>query len=217
MLELTCFTCTMTENTRAELERLLQLRNEHPDQASTIDAEIYATFAQTHSILVLDLSGFSRLTIRYSIIHFLAMVRRLCAIAQPLIQQHQGRVVKQEADNLYAVFPDVDAAIAAAIDILKGLAAVNTTLPDSQDLYACIGIGYGEVLMIEGRDMYGSEMNLASKLGEDLARPGEILVTEVAYQQMEDPSCHTWEKLEFSVSGMSLDTYKVVLPVPLLG
>ena len=37
----------------------------------------------------------------------------------------------------------------------------------------------GEVLDL-GRDVFGLEVNLASKLGEDVARPGEVLFTEAA-------------------------------------
>jgi adenylate cyclase len=203
-----------SQNTRAELNRLLQLRNEHPEKAVEIDAQIHQTFLQSHAVMVLDMSGFSRLTIRHSIIHFLAMLRRLCAIALPIVEQYQGSLVKQEADNIFAVFPTVEAAIEAAIDILKSLDAINTGLPDSQDLHVSLGIGYGELLMIEGKDVFGSEMNLACKLGEDLARAGEILLTEAAYHQLNQPD-RSWEKLEFSISGLELTTYKVLFPQPL--
>jgi class 3 adenylate cyclase len=196
-----------SSNTRAEVDRLLQTRNEHPEKAAEIDAAIHRTFSQTHAVLVLDMSGFSRLTVRYGIIHFLAMMHRLHVIALPLINQHQGKLIKQEADNLFAVFPTVALAVEAAVDLLKTLAAVNTGLPDSLDLFASIGIGYGEVLMVEDSDMYGSEMNLASKLGEDLARSGEILLTEAAFAQI-DPVSDRWEELEFSVSGLQLITHK---------
>jgi adenylate cyclase len=194
-------------NTRAELNRLLQIRNEHPERAAEIDDTIRITFSQIHAIFVLDMSGFSRLTVRYGILHFLAMVHRLWVIAQPIIKQHQGKLIKQEADNIFAVFPNVALAVDAAVDLLKTLVAVNTGLPDSLDLFVSIGIGYGEVLMVEDSDLYGNEMNLASKLGEDLARAGEILLTEEAFAQVE-PTTGRWEKLEFSVSGLQLMTHK---------
>lgn len=196
------------QNTKAELHRLLQLRNEHPEKIADIDAQIHTIFAETHAILVLDMSGFSRLTIRYGITHFLAMIHRLSAIATPLVKQYQGTVVKQEADNLFAIFPTVEAAVSAAVDILKSLRAVNSGLPDFMDLYASIGIGYGEVLLVAGEDLYGNEMNLASKLGEDLARSNEILLTETAFQQLQSA---TWacEAIELSVSGLELTAYQV--------
>jgi len=150
----------MKTNNRANLESLLQERNEHPERMAEIDAKINETFRQNYAILVMDMSGFSRTTVRYGIIHFLAMIHRMHGIVKPIISECGGTVVKEEADNIFAVFPDVKSAVEAAIDSLKQTAAVNTTLPPEMDIYLCIGIGCGDVLMLEGEDMYGAEFNL---------------------------------------------------------
>jgi adenylate cyclase len=194
-------------NTRAELQRLLQERIEHPESATAIDAQIRTVFEQDCAILVLDLSGFSRLTIRRGIVHFLAMVHRMTIISTPIVQSHGGRVVKQEADNLFVAFEQVEAAIATAIDLFKAFEIVNLGLPDEQDLHACIGIGYGKTLIIGNEDLYGSEMNLACKLGEDLAKRGELLLTAAAFAQIE-PDSDRWEAEEFSISGVELTGHR---------
>ena len=49
---------------RRELERLLALRNEHPERLGDIDRQIHEAFAETHAVMVLDMCGFSRLTAR---------------------------------------------------------------------------------------------------------------------------------------------------------
>ncbi|MBM0742991.1 adenylate/guanylate cyclase domain-containing protein [Phormidium sp. CLA17] len=197
----------MTDSNHLRLHQLLQERIEHPEREEEVDRLIHQIFDQDCAILVLDLSGFSRLTIRHGIIHFLAMVHRMTAIADPIVTHHKGQVIKQEADNLFAVFPEVTMAVNAAIDILKGFAAVNTGLPDDKDLHASIGIGYGTTLVIGDSDLYGSEMNLASKLGEDIARQNEILLTENSYKQLSNASALTWEPLSFSISGLELVSY----------
>ena len=199
----------MKTNNRAYLEKLLQERNERPERMAEIDAKINAAFRQEHTILVMDMSGFSRTTVRYGIIHFLAMIHRMHGIVKPIIAECGGIVVKEEADNIFAVFPNVKSAVEAAIDSLKQTAAVNTTLPPEMDIYLCIGIGCGDVLMLEGEDMYGSEFNLASKLGEDLAERGEILLTAAAYEKLTDDK-QDWEKIELSISGLDLVAYKRV-------
>ncbi len=56
------------------------------------------------------------------------------------------------------------------------LGRLNRGKPASERLAFSFGIGFGEVLELE-RDLLGLELNLASKLGEDRARPGEILLT----------------------------------------
>ncbi len=191
-----------------EFDRLLQTRNDQPERLAEIDQHIHDIFSHTCAIFVLDMAGFSRLTLRCGILHFLGMIRRMSVISEPIVVQFGGRVIKQEADNLFAVFPDVVSAIEASFSILKDLSAANTGLPDDQDIYAGIGIGYGEVLVVGDDDIYGSEMNLACKLGEDLARRGEILLTEAAYQEVHHHP-GLWEPLELSVSGVDLAAHRV--------
>lgn len=195
------------KNTRLELHRLLHERIQHPEKTAEIDRQIHQIFDQDCAILVLDLSGFSRLTIRHGIVHFLTMVHRMTAIATPIVQQHQGRVVKQEADNLFATFADVKPAVETALAIFEAFATVNIDLPNDQDLYAAIGIGYGTTLVVGDDDLFGNEMNLASKMGEDLARQGEILLTEAAYRQLET-SAELWEPLPLVISGLEVMAYK---------
>jgi class 3 adenylate cyclase len=211
----------MRTKTRKELSAFLQERNEHPERAAEIDASIRELFAETRAIMVLDMSSFSRLTIKYGIIHFLAMVHRMNAVSAPVIEEYDGEVIKLEADNVFAVFPDVGPALDASVDILKRLAATNTMLPEETDLYACFGIGYGEVLIVggqdmivEGKDVYGSEANLAFKLGEDLARCGEILLTEAAFQRVKDEG-RELEQVLMSISGLELVVYKLKSKGPL--
>ena len=168
----------------AELWRLLDARNEHPESLGEIDGEIWRRFGRTRAVLVLDMCGFSRLTMRYGITHFLAMIRRLVTIVRPVIADAGGQIVKTEADNVYATFDDVPQALAAARAIQGSLAAANTFLPEDWDLHAAIGIGYGPLLLIGDHDLYGSEMNVASKLGEDVAGRGEVLLSVGAHERI---------------------------------
>src|SRR6185295_20329660 len=82
----------------SELAELLDARNEHPESLADIDADIWRRFGRTQAVLVLDMCGFSRLTMRYGVTHFLAMIRRLNNIVRPVIAQGGGHVVKTEAD-----------------------------------------------------------------------------------------------------------------------
>jgi adenylate cyclase len=192
----------------AELARLLDARNEHPESLAEIDELIWQRFGRTQAILVLDMCGFSRLTMRYGITHFLAMIRRLGLLVRPVVAARGGRVVKAEADNLFAVFDDVPGALAAARAIQERLAAANVFLPDDWDLHAGIGIGYGPVLLVGDGDLFGSEMNIASKLGEDVAGRGDILLSAEARAQLPAPDV-SLEELALELSGLALRAFKV--------
>jgi adenylate cyclase len=168
---------------RRTLERLLDRRNEHPEQLAEVDAQIRARFERTHAMLVLDMCGFSRLTMKHGIIHYLALIRRMQRVVLPLLRAEGGTVLKTEADNVFAIFADVPPALRAAQAISAELTLQNRGLPEDWDVHVGIGIGYGPMLMVGDHDAFGNEMNLASKLGEDLADAGDVFLTEAAYQR----------------------------------
>ncbi|MBD0327476.1 MAG: adenylate/guanylate cyclase domain-containing protein [Pyrinomonadaceae bacterium] len=190
------------------MAELLQERNEYPERAAQIDARIREAFSETHAIMVMDMSGFSRLTIAHGIMHFLAMIHRMQQVVAPAVKEYGGEIIKWEADNVFAIFAEVEKAVEAAFDIMKRFSAANTMLPDEMDMYAKFGIGYGETLIIERQDLYGAEVNLASKLGEDLAQRDEILLTEAAFARV-DASARKYVEMRMSISGLELVVHKV--------
>ena len=193
---------------RDELRRLLHERNEHPELLTEIDRAIRDRFTRTLAVLVLDMSGFSRLTHRYGIVHFLAMIQRMQELVLPVLEAHRhgGRVLKLEADNVYAVFPDAPLALDAAVEIQRKLAAANQVLPSDWDIHVSIGIGYGDVLAVGDDEVYGHEMNLASKLGEDIAGQGEILLSAEARARVPDETDLT--EIPMQVSGLTLRAFR---------
>lgn len=59
----------------------------------------------------------------------------------------------------------------------RTLLAYNKDKSDEEKVLLCVGLGYGKVLRIGDLDVYGNEVNSASKLGEDTADAYEVLVT----------------------------------------
>ena len=198
----------MTGDDAIELARLLDARNEHPESLAEIDAEIWRRFGRTRAVLVLDMCGFSRLTMRYGVTHFLAMIRRLQTLVRPVIAEGGGRLVKTEADNVFATFADVPPALHAARTIQRSLDAANVFLPEDWDLHAGIGIGYGPMLLIGDVDLFGAEMNVASKLGEDVAGRGEVLLSSAARERLGDDAGPGISEIAVQLSGLDLRAYR---------
>lgn len=173
-------TPAIRHNSREHFEALLDAMVECPDERSRIAAQIERDFGEVRAVMVLDMSGFSITTQCHGIACFLLMIHQLRAVAKPAVERAGGLVVKAEADNLYCMFEDLPDAIAAAREINARLKDVPPVYPDSPAISVSIGIGYGRILNIDEKDMFGDELNIASKLGEDLARPGQILLTEAA-------------------------------------
>ncbi|HUQ13492.1 MAG TPA: adenylate/guanylate cyclase domain-containing protein [Novosphingobium sp.] len=196
-----------SRSARRRFEALLGEIFEHPERRDGTIAEIERIYARDCAVLVLDTSGFTRTTRKHGIYAFLLMVHQMKRLARPIVEAHAGTVVKEEADNLFCLFPTCAEAVAAAERIVAALDAVNPDLPEDLRLYASIGIAQGRILDLAGEDLYGDAVNLACKLGEDLAQRGEILITEDAFKDLGVGAGA--RQAQVSISGLSL-TYRVL-------
>lgn len=199
-------TDSSTETHATTLHALLDRIIAHPEDRDEVERIILETYSQQCAVLVLDMSGFSRTTMRHGIVSFLLMIHQMKLFAVPCIQEFGGRVVKAEADNLFCLFEDVSQAVEASLELVHRLNTVNVLLPADRKLYVSIGIGYGRILDIGGCDLFGSEVNLASKLGEDVAGQGQVLLTTAAFQQVAASDIHLVEE-QVSISGLDLTYY----------
>jgi adenylate cyclase len=196
------------ENTHEGFETLVKMMQEQPDWKDDIAKAIEETFTQERAIMVLDLSGFSRTTQKKGIISFMLMINQMRRLATPMVARRGGTVVKAEADNLFCLFPSASDAVAAAQEIAGQLDTANVVLPSDSALYASFGIGYGQVLNIADEDLWGDELNQTSKLGEDIAEKGQILLTESAWGQVKDEGLEASEQ-HVTISGLDLIYYSV--------
>ena len=173
--------------TRRLLAYLKRRERTRPLQRGPMDCSSYPGFFHRHAIVYTDTADFTVRTARDGILHFLMVFNRAVAGAEPLMRRHRGKLLKVEADSLLMRFPDVDAACRGGVDALEALLRrLNRGRPEDEQLRFSYGIGYGDVLDLE-EDMFGLEVNLASKLGEDLARPGEALLTPGAAAALGPP------------------------------
>lgn len=194
-------------SSHARLNDLLNTIIEEPERRGEITALIEREFTQRRTVMVLDMSGFSRTTQVHGVVSFLMMIHQMRLLAVPTIEACGGSLLKAEADNLYCLFDSVDDAVRASREIIRQLTTVNVLLPAGRRLYASIGIGHGDILVLEGEDLFGDEVNLTSKLGEDVAQGGMILLTDNARAEL-DPTVKTTDE-RASISGLVM-TYHVV-------
>lgn len=196
-----------SRNSRATLERLLTEMIEQPERRAELTTRIEEVFGQEKAVMVLDMSGFSRTTQRHGIVSFLLMIHQMRLLIEPCVAEYKGVVLKAEADNLFCLFDSVEEAVQASKEIAERLEAAKVVLPGDRRLYVAIGIGYGHILNIEDEDLYGSEVNLASKLGEDIAEMGQILLTTAAHEQVKEDAGIESSEEAVSISGLELPYY----------
>jgi adenylate cyclase len=191
-------------------ELLLHFAQENEkDKREQIEATLWQEFGKVKAVLVMDMSGFSLLSYRHGIVHYLSMVRRMQLTSQPIIEKYQGQVVKFEADNCFAQFDEPLSAVRAALALNTAFFAMNVLTDDEFDIRVAIGIDYGEVLLIGGPDYFGNPVNCASKLGEDVGGPGEILITAAAMKEIPETAGIQGRKLEIALAGVPVEVYAI--------
>ena len=183
----------------------------NPAARDALEATLWNEFGAEKVVLVLDMSGFSRLTQRHGIVHYLSMVRRMQLTAEPVVETHKGVVVKFEADNCFAMFEDSLSAVQCAIGLNLAFDSANIVTPVELDIHVSVGIDRGKVLVVDNYlEFFGNAVNCASKLGEDGARPGEILVTKDVADTIPASARIELKPITISVSGIEIDGYSVL-------
>lgn len=103
-------------------------------------------------------------------------------IVAPAIARHCGRTIKLMGDGTLVEFSSVVHALQCAVDIQQELAAHNASVGERHSLHLRIGLHLGDVI-VEGSDIYGDGVNVASRL-ESIAQPGGIVLSKQVYDHI---------------------------------
>ncbi len=166
--------------TRTLLDALDQ-RGDDEDARRVFDADVWSQLGSEATILVTDLSGFTKQTKKHGILHFLHVFRRCERACMPIVEEFGGILMKQEADDLITIFEDPLSALKAAIKMQVVTQAQNADLPSEDDhVKMSMGLECGPLLRLTD-DAFGDAVNVAFKLGEDIASGGELLIGKKAF------------------------------------
>ena len=184
-------------------------QSEEIEARKKIEETLWGDYGAEYAVFVLDMSGFSMLTRKYGIVHYLSMVRRMQLTTEPIVKSYGGIMIKYEADNCFAVFPDPLSAVNAAIAMQHAFTAENLLTSDDLDIHISCGIDYGKILIIGHEDCFGEPVNRASKIGEDLAAAGEIFVTKEAMEMIPPEAGIKSHEMSVSISGIVIPAYAI--------
>ena len=191
-------------------------RSDLDDERKVIEKEVWDSYGREGAVCVIDMSGFSRLTEMHGIVHYLSMVRHMQIVVEPIVKRFGGRVIKFEADNCFALYPEVLPAIRASVGMNIAFDAMNLMTTDDLNIYISTGIDYGRILHVveedrpEEEDFYGAAVNTASKLGEDIADAGQILVTKAAMDRVPEGAGFKTEPETFEISKITIEARRVI-------
>ncbi len=155
-----------------------------------------------------DLAGFSRQTAAFGIIHFLQIIHEQKKLLLPIVADHDGILIKTEADSMLMLFRRAESAVRCAIAMQHACQKDSERRVPEEQILLCVGVGRGRILRIGDHDVWGAEVNAASKLGEDTAKAHEILVTESVRQHCQDALDVGFLDLGIAVAG-SAQNYRL--------
>jgi len=136
------------------------------------------------AILAIDVVGFSRLVGNDED----GTIQRLRELRLGLIDSetvhYRGRMVKTTGDGFLIEFASVVDALRCAIAIQLGAEQRNSAVAPELRIELRAGLNVGDVV-VEGDDLLGDGVNVAARL-EGIAGPGDICISDSAYQQVRD-------------------------------
>jgi adenylate cyclase len=134
------------------------------------------------AVLAADVAGYSRLmgTNEEGTLARLKAVRK--ALVDPTIAAHRGRIVKTTGDGKLVEFGSAVDAVRGAVEVQRGMAEQNASVPQDQRIEFRIGIHVGDII-IDDNDIFGDGVNVAARL-EGIAEPGGICMSNDAYRQV---------------------------------
>ena len=151
------------------------------------EAAFRRKYHRDRAILSMDMTGYTASAMQYGELQSLLRIMNAQRVVIPVLQELGAELIRCFADDIVALFHDPNSAIDAAFEVHERIRVFNASpLAGENPTSCCMGIGFGRLFAIGPNLAQGDEMNQASKLGEDIARANETLVTERAYAEMAD-------------------------------
>jgi TolB-like protein/class 3 adenylate cyclase len=134
------------------------------------------------AVLAADVAGYSRLmgADEEGTLARLKAIRK--TLVDPTIASHRGRIVKTTGDGMLVEFASAVDAVRGAVEVQRGMADRNTSLPQDQRIEFRIGIHVGDII-IDENDIFGGGVNVAARL-EGIAEPGGVCISNDTYRQV---------------------------------
>lgn len=156
-------------------------------QDKMTEAEFDEKYRHERAVLIMDMTGMTLSAMHHGELHSLLRIVDAQKVCIPAMQEFNAELIRCFADNIVALFERTDDALDAALEMHRRIEVFgNSSLASDHPTQCCIGIGFGSVFAIGPNLAQGDEMNRASKLGEDIARANETLLTERAFDSLSD-------------------------------
>jgi len=183
------------------------MRSRNKRNAAALDARIEKECGAELTVVSCDSSGFSKKTHEHGIIEFMDNMTKCHDALEKIVARHGGVTLSDKADNLMLLFPEPLKAAACSIEMHRWLKRRNVGLPAHKQYNICVGIHHGQLLRF-ANDAYGPAVNVAFKLGEDIAAKDELIVSGQVNAMIKGKFRTDYSK-HVTIGGTTFDVYKV--------
>jgi len=134
------------------------------------------------AVLAADVAGYSRLmgADEEGTLARLKALRK--ALVDPTVAKHRGRIVKTTGDGMLVEFASAVDAARSAVEVQRGMAEQNASVPQDHRIEFRIGIHVGDIIF-DDNDIFGDGVNIAARL-EGIAEPGGVCMSDDTYRQI---------------------------------
>jgi class 3 adenylate cyclase len=133
------------------------------------------------TLLFTDLKGSTELYDRTGDVYAYQVVQEHFKVLSEAVRKHDGAIVKTMGDAIMASFSSSRDAVAAAVDMMQAMEAVNAKVKaDGHETGLKVGLHEGSALAVNAEarlDYFGQTVNIAARV-QALAASGEIWLTE---------------------------------------
>ncbi|MGI9102784.1 MAG: adenylate/guanylate cyclase domain-containing protein [Terriglobales bacterium] len=194
----------MSETTDTAVSELLRER-------LRLDAEL-ARYQQAVTVLFVDIVGSTHFYDQHGDIAGLAMVQKFLDQLTPIVQKHEGIVVKTLGDAILARFHTALDGVRCALAMQFALLEYNVGRPTLEQIHSRVALNAGYAL-IKDNDVFGDVVNVCSRI-ESAAKPDDILISPSVYDQIcrfeEIAVRKRAEGVQLKGKSQKLDLYEVV-------
>ncbi len=146
------------------LNHLLEKRIKETENRSAIDEEILDCYGCMGCVVYVNLYNSFELINSFGIIAFMQKMQELKIICNPIMNKHHGEIIKVDGGSFMVYFKKVNMAMSAFIEVDEYLSLYNKSRGELTWIQLCFGVGYGELIKINGNDIFGAEVYAAREL-----------------------------------------------------
>ena len=159
---------------------------ERQEDKHKVDVLMHKRFTQRKAVLVVEMHEQAEISAREGVLAYISQVLRMKKICSSSVADWRGKTVRavdtKVVGQVFALFDNPADAVACALE------CTHDCHNEPFDL-AC-GIGFSNVLNLDACNVFGDAVNMAFKLGEDVAGEDEVLATENVIKAIQQSDGH---------------------------